>query len=182
MRLSLANGKTVTVRHFEPGDSSRLLNYLVRLSAESRSRFGPHAFDQQTIGAFSTLPDNTIQRFIALDETGEGIIAYMLVKRGLIEHDQQRYGQRNLFYDYNTTVTYAPSVADDWQSSGLGTAMHKIIEEELIKQGVRQIILWGGVQASNEKALNFYKKNGYHFIASFWHDGKDNYDMVKEIT
>ena len=59
--------------------------------------------------------------------------------------------------------------------------MLNIIETDLQTKGVRTIILWGGVQASNLKAVKFYKKNGYQFIASFWHDDKDNHDMIKEL-
>ena len=105
----------------------------------------------------------------------------MLIRQGMIEADQQRYAERSQFFDPNTTVTFAPSVADAWQSSGLGMAMAAYIEEDVMSRGTRTIILWGGVQASNNKAVNFYKKRGYQFIASFWYDGKDNHDMLKEL-
>lgn len=182
MKISLPNQRSVTIRLLIETDKEQVYNYLQNLSPESRSRFGPHPFDMQTVEMICKHPDNEILRYIAVSESPAAIIAYMLIKQGMIASDQQRYAQRNQFYEYATTVTYAPSVADDWQSSGLGTAMHTIIETELKSKGIQHIILWGGVQASNEKAVNFYKKNGYRFIDSFWHDGKDNHDMVKEIA
>jgi diamine N-acetyltransferase len=106
----------------------------------------------------------------------------MLIKQGMIEWDMNRYLTRQQTYDYDSSVTFAPSIADAWQSSGLGMLMNNIIEEDLRKRNIKHIILWGGVQATNEKAVNFYKKLGYQFLASFWHDGKDNHDMVKQLT
>lgn len=158
-----------------------LLAYLQALSAESRSRFGPHAFDAATVNEICAhLPGDT-QRCIAVDETSGKIISYMLVKNGMVEWDRQRYAERGLQFDENSTVTYAPSVADEWQSSGLGSAMYALIETELKSRKIHTIVLWGGVQASNKKAVGFYTKWGYRLIASFWHDSKDNHDMLKQL-
>jgi ribosomal protein S18 acetylase RimI-like enzyme len=181
MKTLLKNNKTADIRLLQQEDKESLYNYLQLLSPESRSRFGPHSFDWRTIHAIFDQADETIQRYVAIDETDQAIVAYMLIKQGMIEADQQRYSQRNIFFDPATTVTFAPSVADAWQSTGLGSAMTFFIEEDLKKKSIRHIILWGGVQATNTKAVSFYKKLGYQFIASFWFDEKDNHDMIKEL-
>ena len=181
MKISLRNEKSAEVRLLKPGDRVALYNYLQLLSAESRSRFGPHPFDRATIDSIIDHPDNSVQRYVAIDEPAGGIVAYMLIKQGMIEADELRYGHRNQFYDPAITVTFAPSVSDAWQSTGLGSAMALIIEEDLISNNVKTIVLWGGVQATNTKAVNFYNKLGYRFIDSFWFDEKDNHDMVKEL-
>jgi ribosomal protein S18 acetylase RimI-like enzyme len=180
-QVTLKNNKTVLVRCLEPGDKQSLYNYLQLLSPESRSRFGPHPFDWSTICAIFDHRDESITRYIAVSESENAVVAYMLIKQGMIEADQQRYSERNQFFEHDKTVTFAPSVADAWQSSGLGSAMTAYIEKELRNRGINKIILWGGVQASNLKAVNLYKKAGYEFIASFWYDEKDNYDMIKEF-
>ncbi len=181
-KITLKNNKTVLVRGLDAGDEEFLYNYLQLLSPESRSRFGPHPFDWTTIQAIFNQPDERIKRYIAVSNPENAVIAYMLIQQGMIEADQLRYAQRNQFFDLVKTVTFAPSVADAWQSTGLGTAMSACIEKELLDRGINKIILWGGVQASNLKAINFYKKRGYQFIASFWHDEKDNYDMINELS
>ena len=183
MKVTLKNNKTATIRLLQHSDQEALYNYLQQLSAESRSRFGPHSFDWRTVQAIFDQPaDNiNIQRYVAWGEQENKIVAYMLIHQGLIDGDRQRYAGRQQFFDEATTVTFAPSVADDWQSSGLGMAMATFIENDLKAKNIQRIILWGGVQASNQKAVNFYKKSGYRFIDSFWHDGKDNHDMLKEI-
>lgn len=179
MNVSLPNGHEILVRRPEPGDAINLLSYFNDLSAGTRQRFGPHPFDEATVNHICHHPDDNVYRYIAIDPVKGNIIAYMLLKKGMTEGDQHRYAQRNQFFDPAMTVTFAPSVADNWQSSGVGSAMYGCIENELRSKGTRQIILWGGVQATNEKAVNFYKKHHYQHAGSFWHDGKDNYDMLK---
>jgi GNAT superfamily N-acetyltransferase len=181
MKVALPNGEITEVRLLKPTDKENLHRYFQQLSEETLSRFGPHPFDRITTEAIFSNPDSSMHRYIALNESTGEVVAYMLIKQGMIEADQQRYARRNQFFDAATTVTFAPSVADAWQSSGLGSAMASYIEDDLINNGMRVIILWGGVQASNSKAVNFYKKRGYQFIASFWHDDKDNHDMIKEL-
>lgn len=182
MKLNLRNGRSVDVRLLQASDNEKLFEYFDQhFSKESKSRFGPHSFDRETINAICQNPDREVTRYVALDEEGN-IAAYMLIKQGMIEWDRDRYAIRQQSYDYNLSVTFAPSVADAWQSSGLGSLMNDIIENDLQKRNIKNIILWGGVQATNTKAINFYKKFGYQFIASFWHDEKDNHDMMKQLS
>ena len=80
MNYKLKNGKAVEVRLLEPGDSEKLFEYFdQRFSKESKSRFGPHAFDRETINAICQNPDREVTRYVALDEEGN-IAAYMLIK------------------------------------------------------------------------------------------------------
>jgi diamine N-acetyltransferase len=182
MLVQLKDMQQLTIRLLEATDNDSLFDYLQGLTEETKSRFAPHPFDKETVNIICTkLPGHTL-RYIAVDDSSKKIAAYMLVKPGLIEWDAQRYAIRQQFFDDATTVTYAPSVADNLQSSGLGGAMYKFIEQELKRKGVRQIVLWGGVQAGNQKAIHFYSKYGYRYIAPFRHDGKDNYDMLKELN
>ena len=181
MTVSLQNKKTATIRQLNHHDREALYNYFQQLSAESRSRFGPHPFDHPTIDSIIDQPDSTIQRYVVIDNLTGDIVAYMLIKQGMIEFDLPRYAARNQFFDTAITATFAPSVADLWQSTGLGSAMASFIESDLFDRGIKIIILWGGVQATNTKAVNFYKKLGYRYIATFWHDEKDNHDMLKVL-
>ena len=119
-------------------------------------------------------------RLLSSDATENNIVAYMLISQGMTEADRQRYSERNQYFDPVTTVTFAPWVGDAWQSTGLGFAMANI-EEDLRKKSIRHVILWGGVQTTNFKALNYYKKLGYEYIDSFWFGDIDNHDMMKEL-
>ena len=180
MTVELKNKQTVSFRLLQKEDAEALYKYLNNLSAESRSRFGPHPYDWQTIeNICNHLPGDTL-RFIAVDREHQ-IIAYMLVKNGMFEADKSRYHQLNVFLDENVTGTYAPSVADAWQKAGAGTAMFKHIKTQLENTGCKYLVLWGGVQTLNIQAVNFYTKHGFKQIGSFWYDGKDNLDMFLEL-
>ena len=178
--LSLMDNRSVTVRLLHKEDTAALYNYLNSLSAESRSRFGPHAFDADTVNSIcNNLDNDDVQRYIAL--SGNDIVAYMLIKRGLIDRDAERYAQRNIFFDATTTVTYAPSVADGFQNTGLGSKMFAVILKQIKLQGTHTIILWGGVQATNSRAVHFYEKHGFDPKGNFWHNDKDNIDMLLNV-
>ena len=181
MTITLANHLSASIRLLQKEDGYALLAYLQNLSAESKSRFGPHAFDAATVNSIcNDLPGDT-HRCIAIDGSSGKIVAYMLLKWGTLEWDRQRYTERGMGFDENSTATYAPSVADEWQSSGLGSAMYAVLESELKRRHIKTIVLWGGVQATNKKALGFYIKWGYQVMGSFRHDGKDNHDMIKHL-
>jgi diamine N-acetyltransferase len=182
IKFTLNGYKEIEVRLLQSTDAASLFHYLQHLSHESRSRFAPHAFDMETISNVCNNINNECLCYIAIEITSGNIIAYMLFQKGMTEWDTKRFAEVNLFFNHNTTVTFAPSVADAWQSSGLGSRMHVLLEEELKSRGIQHIILWAGVQASNEKAVNFYKKFQYRYISSFWHEGKENFNMVKTLS
>ena len=156
MIAELHNKKQVTIRQLQPADSEELFNYLHGLSAEGRCRFGPHAFEKETVSNICNRQVPRWEGYLALDNSNGNILAYMLICQGMIEWDEKRYAQRNISFDTTSTVTFAPSVGDAWQSTGLGTLMNNLIESELKKRGIKSIVLWGGVQASNKKAVNIY--------------------------
>lgn len=178
--IDLSDGRQVTVRCLNKNDVELLLKYLETLSAESKSRFGPHPFDRHAVEHICAhLDDDDVMRYIALHNNE--IISYMLVKHGLIEWDSIRLTQRSQYFDYNFTATFAPSVLDAWQNSGLGSKMFDIILADLRRKKYKQVLLWGGVQATNARAVHFYEKHGFKNIGSFWHEGKDNHDMVLDL-
>jgi diamine N-acetyltransferase len=118
--------------------------------------------------------------YVAVDaETGE-IIAYSIIKRGYIENDGKRLQSYGITLNNKTDCTFAPSVADAWQTCGIGNALFHFILSDLKTMKIKRIILWGGVQADNTKALNYYKKNGFSIAGQFYHNG-ENYDMIVEI-
>ncbi len=178
--ILLKNGETVQVRCLQKDDAALLIKYLDTLSAESKSRFGPHPFDRHTVEHIChRIDDDDVMRYVALHNGN--IVSYMLVKHGLIEWDSIRLAEKQQYFDFNCTATFAPSVLDAWQNTGLGTAMIEVILHDLRRKKYKQVLLWGGVQAGNARAVHFYKKHGFKHIGSFWHDGKDNHDMILDL-
>jgi GNAT superfamily N-acetyltransferase len=181
MKIELKNNRSFFIRLLEKTDSQNLFHYFSSLSPATTSRFFPHPFDKQTAQSICDNLPGDILRYVALDDTGT-IVAYMLVKDSMVEEDRSRLLAKNIYFDQVITCTFAPSVTDSFQNTGLGSRMYDIIEKDILENTPwRIIVLWGGVQASNTRAVHFYEKKGFHNLGSFWNNNMDNYDMVRML-
>ena len=161
-------------------DESALLTYLQHLSSESRSRFGPHPFDAPTVRSICQRQHNDWLTFVAVDPRGQ-IAAYVVVKIGYLGFEEARYRGYGLKLDHQRDYTLAPSVADEWQSKGLGDRILRYVVARLRERGADKIVLWGGVQARNCRARRFYQKHGFRYLGDFEHHGV-NHDMVLQLN
>jgi GNAT superfamily N-acetyltransferase len=173
------NNRKVNIRKLEISDFDTLIHYFQNLSESTKKRFEPHVFDKQTLFDLYASPGDFIG-FIAIETDTGIIVAYTIIKTGHLQHDSIRLQSYGLIPDHDTDCTFAPSVADLWQSSGLGSAMFGYIIQYLKATGIIRIILWGGVQSNNEKAINFYKKHGFRSLGHFEYQGW-NEDMVLDL-
>ncbi|MEI6266020.1 MAG: GNAT family N-acetyltransferase [Sphingobacteriia bacterium] len=146
---------------------------------ETKKRFGPHYFDKQSVIDFYDNPAIHLG-FVAQTIDSNDIIAYSIIKLGYLESDYNRYLSYGIHLDNTIDCEFSPSVADSWQSFGIGNKLFYYILADLKKAGVKRIVLWGGVQADNEKAMNYYKKNNFVPVGQFWHNG-ENVDMLLNI-
>lgn len=168
----------ISVRKLLSSDHESLSNYLTSLSPETKNRFGPHPFSLDHIITFYQNPKN--QGYIVEDSHSLEMVAYAVVRLGFLDHDAERLRSYGLVLSQETDATFAPSVADFWQSKGIGQILLKKILAELKNLNIRRIILWGGVQASNEKAIHYYTKNGFTTLGTFEYNGQ-NMDMILHI-
>jgi GNAT superfamily N-acetyltransferase len=180
MIIKAKNNKQVLVRRLNYDDFDKLVIYLNRLSPETVKRFGPHSFDKKAIINLYEHCDKH-NGYIAQDVETSEIIAYSIIKIGSLEHDGSRLQSYGLKPDENTDCTFAPSVADHWQSQGVGKSLFNFMLLELKAKRFKRILLWGGVQSDNTRAVNYYIKNGFRKLGEFEYNGP-NYDMVLEIN
>ncbi len=176
MNMNIPDDK-VRIRQAKLTDIRQIANYLRMLSDATKKRFAPHAFDEATLG--SLLSSEKVMLFVAMLQPENEVIAYSIVQKGSLEHDQPRLQSYGISPD-PTDCTLAPSVADEWQSRGIGTLIHQFVVKEIKNLGFKRIILWGGVQASNIPAVRFYQKHQYHLLGEFHYNGL-NYDMILEL-
>lgn len=180
---TLPSGETLTVRPLRADDGQRLGSYFARLSEQTRARYGPHPFDQATADAICAgLETDDILRMVGTreQEGQEQIIAYFLLQRGVRADDRQRYAARGLPLDPATDATLAPSVEDAFQSQGVGNAMMPHVLHAARLLGKRRIVLWLGVQATNERAVGFYTRWGFQKVGEFF-TNKNNFDMILDL-
>lgn len=175
----------LTQRPLRPDDAARLGAYFDDLSPLSRSRYGPHPFDQATADAICAgIASDDILRLLGTivgDDGQERIVAYFLLKRGVWEGDAKRYEALGIPLDPATDITLAPSVADAYQDRGIGSRMASYALETARGMGYRRVVLWGGVQAGNERAVHFYAKCGFRKVGEFFTD-KNNFDMILDLS
>ncbi len=171
------NNQPLLLRRLEPGDIGLLCEYLADLGEATRKRFGPHPADRKSLEEIYGNRDD-ILGYIALNIDSGAIIAYSVIKKGYLEHDAFRFRSYGLEPDPFTDCTFAPSVADNWQGYGLGSALFLFMLDDLVMKGFKRIILWGGVQCNNLPALNYYRKFGFVIPGEFEYYGM-NYDMIR---
>jgi diamine N-acetyltransferase len=177
--ITAAGNRTIIVSKLLPGDTDKLVMYLQNLSTATKKRFGPHAFDKQAVVDFYNEPLHC--GYIAYDTETNMIIAYAIIKIGYLSHDAGRLQSYGLNLKNKTDCTFAPSVADSCQGLGIGNNLFHFILADLKTTGINRIILWGGVQADNNKAVYYYRRNGFTTLGQFFHNG-NNYDMVYDIV
>ena len=179
MTIETKDNKQVRLRRLNSNDLDNLLEYLNNLSHETKKRFGPHQFDKQSVIDFYNYADIHLGYVAQTIDTNK-IIAYSIIKFGYLEGDYNRFLSYGIKLDNKLDCEFAPSVADLWQSCGIGNKFFQFILADLKKTKVKRIILWGGVQADNEKAVNYYKKNNFKLAGQFTHNG-ENFDMFLDL-
>lgn len=176
----LKNTECVIIRKVAEEDAGILFHFLRNLSPETLSAFAPHAFDETTIRQLGENPHaSDTRRYLAVNQGGR-CIAYALLKTGIIWHDADRLTQYGLNLAEHFYGTFAPCVAEDYQGSGLAQALLKHIEEEARGQKMNRLVLWGGVQKNNTRAVRFYEKSGFSMVGEFEYHGQ-HLDMVKVL-
>ena len=161
-----------------PEHLEQLSHYLNYLSQESRDRFGPHRYDLDALNHIYIEQQDHLGYLAFIDRD---VIGYTVVKLGYLEHDQPRLSQYGLQLNNKTDCTIAPSVADAWQGQGIGRKLMDFVIDDLKSQGFKRMILWGGVQASNQRALAMYTHLGFETIGEFEYYGM-NFDMIHRIA
>ncbi len=179
MIFKAKNNQPVLLLKLVSDDIDKLCAYLNLLGSDTLKRYGPHKFDKESVIELYRHTD-TYSGYIAQDVETSGIIAYSVIKTGYLEEDGSRLRTYGLLPDETTDCTFAPSVADEWQSQGVGNALFNFLLQDLTAKGIRRIILWGGVQSDNQKAVNYYLKNGFKKVGHFEHNGPND-DMILEI-
>jgi diamine N-acetyltransferase len=178
MLIRTKNGHWLQLRALQASDHTRLSHYLQGLSPASKSRFGPHAFDEASVAQHYQDPYHA--SYVAIELESEQIVAYAALVWGYLKSDAHRLANYGVQADRDTDVTYAPSVADEWQNLGLGSLLFQFIRAEMKNKAKKRLILWGGVQNTNALALAYYRKLGFRYLGSFEYQGWND-DMILEL-
>jgi RimJ/RimL family protein N-acetyltransferase len=183
-QIELRDGRRVLVRPLRADDVELLTAYFAHLSEASRRFYGPHRFDLETAERLCASADEPeAVRFVALlgDKHDVEMIGYMILSRDIDAKDRERYGDT---LDYDHCACLAPSIADAYQSQGLGTQMGRHVLGCAKAMGLRHVILMGGVVDRNLRARRLYERLGFRYVRQFLTHGREtllNHDMVIDL-
>lgn len=181
----LRSGEVGLIRPLDASDGQPLGGYFTALSPETRRRFGPHAFDQQTADDLCAHIDvSRVLRMVAVlrGPAAENVIAYFILMFSVTRWERERYAGHGIVLEDARDCTLAPSVADAYQNVGLGGTVFGHVAALARRLGRARMVLLGGTQATNDRAVHFYMKQGFRTIGTFeYPDGVGNYDMLLDL-
>jgi ribosomal protein S18 acetylase RimI-like enzyme len=167
-----------------PTDAPILGQYFLGLSEQTKAYFGPHPFDQATASRLCATDYTNTIRMIATIGGGdaETVVAYMIFILGVRDAELERFRQAGISLDSETVCTIAPSVADAYQDQGLGSRLMLHLIHIARRLGNERMVLFGGVYATNQRAIHFYEKHGFRTVGAFARvDGRISYNMLIEL-
>ena len=97
------------------------------------------------------------------------------------EGDIERFRQAGYNLDQKTDCRFGPTITDHYQNKGLGNRLFPYVVEVAKRFGKQRIILWSGVLKDNERAIHYYKKNGFKTVGNFSDSGDEMVDMILEL-
>ncbi|MBI2517285.1 MAG: GNAT family N-acetyltransferase [Opitutae bacterium] len=180
--LTLRDGRPLHVRRLERTDADAFGCFLEKLGTTTRSFFGPHPLTAPEAARLcAAQPERDALRLVVA-EPGGRIVAYFILELGLRAEDAQRLAARGQPLDPATAVTLAPVVADDYQNTGVAGAAFPSVVEEARATGRTHLVLMGGTQERNARAVRFYLREGFTPHGRFeYPPGTWNIDMTRTV-
>jgi diamine N-acetyltransferase len=147
------------LRELHADDAKALGQYFDGLTDATTRRFQPHELSAAHAVRLCAEASADTQRFVMLHS--EQIIAYFILSRRIPPEDAARYRERGVELDGARDLSFAPSVADAWQDHKVASAAMPHLIAHVRAAGVRSLVLMGGTQATNARAIAFYEKFGF---------------------
>ena len=156
-------------------DCDSIVSFYQQLQDATRRLYAPHPMEREAIRQQVADPDYLM--LLSFEETD--LAGYQVFLKGAFPWERDRYTQYGIVLD-QYAASYAPVLGDGYQGKGAGTLMLTQALPFLEDARITQLILWGGVQCANIRAVNFYLKNGFRIVGYFEWEGA-NYDMISTV-
>lgn len=159
--IILNNERSFILKKLSSNDGKNLGNFFNSLLPETRSRFAPHplTFEYAALLCDEEQSTDTAERFILWDN--KLIAGYFILEFRIPDHEAKRYSEYGIMLEQGKDVMFAPCVADSYQDRGLASLVMDILLEHCRKRECRSLVLLGGTQESNARAIRFYEKFGF---------------------
>jgi GNAT superfamily N-acetyltransferase len=177
------NGVEFVFRKLETSDEKVLGDFFLKLSNDTKSKFGPHPLTFSCAKELCcSINHDKVHRFIVINKTE--IAGYFILDFTLFSNEAERYQQVGLKLDSSLDPVFAPCIADKYQNSGIASRSMSLIINIAREENLRRIVLMGGTQIPNTLARSFYKKFNFKEFVNFYtaHNQLDNIDMMLELN
>ena len=179
MKITAKNNEEFEFRPLAENDGELLGSFFEGLSAETRSKYGPHPLTKQYAveKLCAQIGKDNVWRFV-IGNTDK-VVGYFIVDFNHYPHEESRYCRYQLALDFSTDPVFAPCIADEYQSLGVASQAMGVLINTLTEKDLRSLVLMGGTQEPNQLARSFYRKFGFEELGEFYTDynGLNNIDM-----
>ena len=172
MNVKIQEG--IILRSLRRADREALAAYFEGLGGETRRRFQPHPLTREIAAALCDEVEPSALRLVI--ETEGDLIGYFILERGLPVYEIPRYREFGIDLAPGSDLLFAPSVADAWQNRGIASLAMPHLIAFARQLGARSLVLMGGTQATNHRAIAFYEKFGFKRFGGYQTD-VFNHDM-----
>lgn len=148
-----------TLRSISVNDIITLADYFTALSEDTKRRFQPHPLTAEYAENIARSPSETSIRTILLD--GSKVIGYFILETAMSPHEAGRFAEHGIELVSGSDVLFAPSILDEYQNKGLASEVMPILIDFLKRKNFRSLVLMGGTQETNSRAIAFYEKFGF---------------------
>ena len=180
--LQIQSGEKITLRPLLHSDIEGLTSFLENLSTETRRLSTFDGYNKVTATGFcDAISKYDKLRFVLENQNREivGLIEFTLdIPQNVID----TYTTYGITLDTENTCRFGPTLADKYQSQGLGSLMFPYVVKIAKLLGKKNIILYGGVFADNFRAIKYYEKSGFKIAGEYNNDeGDETIDMILSI-
>ncbi len=176
MKLKSKKSQEFILREISAFDSEPLGHFFESLSVETRKKYGPHPLTKEFAVELCTSKDDSVIRFVLTLVDDKRFVGYFILDFRMPEGILNRYREQGIDLSDGKNPMFAPSIADDYQNTGLASLAMPVIIKAAKDLGAKSLVLMGGTQATNKRAIAFYEKFGFKHICEFEREGL-NYDM-----
>ena len=176
-------GIPFTVRGLVTTDRAALTAFLAGLSTTSR-RFWHRDTDPADAAAdwIDAIGRSDKLRLVAHPAGAPDLAGVVDLSFSLPDgYEITRYARYGITLDPARTARFGPCVADDWQGLGLAPALLPPTWDAVRLLGRDRVVLFGGVQTANQRALRFYLRAGFAAVGTFTGEDGDGVDMMLEL-
>ena len=181
-QLDLPTGQRGTLRPLQPHDIPRLHEFYEGLGPRTRQFYDlPPELKKLAVAHCSEIAQYDKLRIVLDLPSGfGGIFEFSL---DLVPGDIERFRVQGIVLSPALDIRFGLCLGDALQGRGIATSVQPEMNRIALHLGAQRVILWGGVLASNTKAIGFYRRQGFKEVGPFVaDDGQDCLDMLLTLT